>query len=64
MTRENWKIFIQHAHAIERLSKKIEKAVRRGQITDARGAALIRACMVHEDQMEKLVDKVERAGVR
>jgi hypothetical protein len=61
MKQQHWKIFVAHEHALERLSNQIERAVQQGQITDARGASLIRECVEHADRMEKLINKVERA---
>lgn len=63
-SRLHWKIFVQHAHAMNRLMNDIDRAAREGQITERRADTFIRACEAHEERLERFIAQIEKAGVK
>ena len=64
MRPAHWKIFVQHAHAVQRLANAIDRAAEHGLITERRADALIRETEEHENRFERLIARIEKAGIR
>ena len=56
-------IFEQHAHACDRLIKRIERSAERGRISEERYETLSDAIRVNQDGFQTLMLKAEKAGV-
>jgi hypothetical protein len=64
VTKEHWKIFLAHGRAMDRLERNIVKNARQGVLTESQAQPLFRACQKHEERLEDLLLRLEKAGLK